>query len=457
MNKGNLAFEFDQVHIICPVYEPGAFDNETEKYIIYNVSKVEYETCRITNADPRVIAICDKPQKLMFFTITFRPFTPQPGGLEFLPGNDYYFICELMSNYVFYIPIHKTIYYFLVATSSKDDLYRRIGGRCSTNNMKVVFKVCCALEEKNRTTPESTLVGSVSGERDNSGSTGNRMENSGVDIDINRNVNANINAHGHGHNSVNTIGISGVNTGFIPAGSGGASSGNKAGQLMPVNGMGTSINTNIDQFNRIPLQPNIVGNNIGAAGSGIGNGNSPGSSGGIILSPGHGSINMLPPGRGSVGIHMPYPGHHHIQTGIRINNVPTQQNNNQHPHYKGNGNANNNNNNGKDILKNQSEDSQYYLHEVGKDNGNAILTNIGRYLPPVVDTNHSNIVQSTINWLLPAWGSDSDSGADISTSSSKTNITLNSLNNSTTRLNNNYTPTTSHSPPDHGNEIKKSK
>ncbi len=93
VNKGNLAFEYDQVHIICPVYEPGTFDNETEKYIIYNVSKVEYETCRITNANPRIIAICDKPQKLMFFTITFRPFTPQPGGLEFLPGNDYYFIC----------------------------------------------------------------------------------------------------------------------------------------------------------------------------------------------------------------------------------------------------------------------------------------------------------------------------------------------------------------------------
>ncbi|XP_059609713.1 ephrin-B3 [Phlebotomus argentipes] len=122
VNKGNLAFEYDQVHIICPVYEPGTFDNETEKYIIYNVSKAEYETCRITNANPRIIAVCDKPQKLMFFTITFRPFTPQPGGLEFLPGNDYYFI----------------------STSSKDDLHRRIGGRCSTNNMKVVFKVCCA-------------------------------------------------------------------------------------------------------------------------------------------------------------------------------------------------------------------------------------------------------------------------------------------------------------------------
>lgn len=58
------------------------------------VSKEEYDTCRITNPSPRVIAVCDKPYKLMYFTITFRSFTPQPGGLEFHPGQDYYFICE---------------------------------------------------------------------------------------------------------------------------------------------------------------------------------------------------------------------------------------------------------------------------------------------------------------------------------------------------------------------------
>lgn len=121
VNKNNAAFEYDQVNIICPVYQPGTYDDDAEKYIIYNVSKEEYETCRITNASPRVIAICDKPFKTMYFTITFRPFTPQPGGLEFLPGHDYYFI----------------------STSSKDDLHRRIGGRCTTHNMKVVFKVCC--------------------------------------------------------------------------------------------------------------------------------------------------------------------------------------------------------------------------------------------------------------------------------------------------------------------------
>jgi ephrin-B len=154
VNKGNLQFEFDQVHIICPVYEPGTFENETEKYIIYNVSKVEYETCRITNANPRIIAICDKPQKLMFFTITFRPFTPQPGGLEFLPGNDYYFI----------------------STSSKDDLHRRIGGRCSTNNMKVVFKVCCSPDELKNTTTLQNLNNNQQN-RISTGASGNNDQN----------------------------------------------------------------------------------------------------------------------------------------------------------------------------------------------------------------------------------------------------------------------------------------
>ncbi|RWS29139.1 ephrin-B1-like protein [Leptotrombidium deliense] len=57
-----------------------------------SVSKEEYDSCRITNSNARKIAICDKPQQLMYFTITFRSFTPQPGGLEFKPGQDYYFI-----------------------------------------------------------------------------------------------------------------------------------------------------------------------------------------------------------------------------------------------------------------------------------------------------------------------------------------------------------------------------
>ncbi|XP_047736439.1 uncharacterized protein LOC108682533 [Hyalella azteca] len=121
VNKNNFPFDYDQVNIICPTYDKSTDDRDTEKYIIYNVSKEEYDTCRITTLHPRVITVCNKPYDLMYVTITFRPFSPQPNGLEFRPGVDYYFI----------------------STSSSDDLERRIGGRCSSHHMKVVFKVCC--------------------------------------------------------------------------------------------------------------------------------------------------------------------------------------------------------------------------------------------------------------------------------------------------------------------------
>jgi hypothetical protein len=117
VNKGNLPWEYDQVNLICPTSKPGT--RYPEKHVIYSVSREEYDSCRITNPKPRIVAICNRPHRLMYFTITFRSFTPTPGGLEFRPGHDYYFI----------------------STSSRDDLHRRVGGGCSTHNMKMIFKV----------------------------------------------------------------------------------------------------------------------------------------------------------------------------------------------------------------------------------------------------------------------------------------------------------------------------
>ena len=124
---------FFQANIICPLYRKGTRAADVEKYIIYNVSREEFENCQITNPNPRVIALCDKPHELIYFTITFRSFTPTPGGLEFRPGKDYYFI----------------------STSSRSDLYRRIGGRCSSHNMRVIFKVA---ENPMETTTSTTNV-----------------------------------------------------------------------------------------------------------------------------------------------------------------------------------------------------------------------------------------------------------------------------------------------------------
>ena len=46
------------------------------RYIIYNVSKEEYDSCRISQTDPRVVAVCDKPDRQLQFTITFRWDSP---------------------------------------------------------------------------------------------------------------------------------------------------------------------------------------------------------------------------------------------------------------------------------------------------------------------------------------------------------------------------------------------
>ena len=134
VNHENKPWEYDQVNIICPVYRPGQIrEEDKERSIIYSVSKDEYETCRITQPNPRVIAMCNKPHELMYFTITFRSFTPTPGGMEFTPGKDYYF----------------------VSTSSKENLYQRVGGRCSSHHMKVAFKVADNVQHSTTRSPVS--------------------------------------------------------------------------------------------------------------------------------------------------------------------------------------------------------------------------------------------------------------------------------------------------------------
>eukprot|EP00096_Caligus_rogercresseyi_P013546 TRINITY_DN6189_c0_g1_i1.p1 TRINITY_DN6189_c0_g1~~TRINITY_DN6189_c0_g1_i1.p1 ORF type:complete len:267 (+),score=83.17 TRINITY_DN6189_c0_g1_i1:65-865(+) len=118
VNKGNEQWEYDQVNLICPTSKPG-LSRYPETHVIYSVSKEEYETCRITNPNPRIVAVCNSPYRLLYFTLTFRSFTPIPGGLEFKPGHNYYF----------------------VSTSSASDLHRRMGGGCATHNMRMIFKV----------------------------------------------------------------------------------------------------------------------------------------------------------------------------------------------------------------------------------------------------------------------------------------------------------------------------
>jgi hypothetical protein len=111
VNSGNLPWEYDQLNLICP--------NSEEQHVIYSVSREEYMDCRVTSPRPKIVAICNRPERFLYFTITFRSFSPTPGGLEFKPGHTYY----------------------LISTSTTRDIHRRAGGYCSTHNMKMVFNV----------------------------------------------------------------------------------------------------------------------------------------------------------------------------------------------------------------------------------------------------------------------------------------------------------------------------
>ena len=119
VNNGNLPWEYDQLNLICP-------HNSLEKHIVYSVTREEFEGCRVTNPKPKIVAICNKPESFMYFTITFRSFSPTPGGLEFKPGQDYYFI----------------------STSTRRDIHRRVGGYCQSHKMKMVFRVHENMEKR---------------------------------------------------------------------------------------------------------------------------------------------------------------------------------------------------------------------------------------------------------------------------------------------------------------------
>ena len=134
VNVGNTRWEYDQANFICPKISNDG--SEYEKYIIYSVSKEEYDSCMVYRPTSRVVGSCTRPNELSYFTISFRSFTPIPGGLEFRPGQDYYFI----------------------TTSSPNNLHGKNGGRCKTHNMKVIFKVAANSSHLPKTTTVSSTT-----------------------------------------------------------------------------------------------------------------------------------------------------------------------------------------------------------------------------------------------------------------------------------------------------------
>ena len=121
-------WRYEQANIICPRYS--APNSKAEMYIIYNVTKTEFDHCQVINPQQnKIVAVCNTPYQLTFFTLTFRAFSPVPGAFEFHPGENYYFI----------------------STSSKRNLHKHRGGRCATHNMRLVFRISDMKRGDNKT------------------------------------------------------------------------------------------------------------------------------------------------------------------------------------------------------------------------------------------------------------------------------------------------------------------
>ena len=92
-NDQAQAWDYEQANIICPLYDNQVPRTLTEQYVIYNVTKFEYDQCQLSSsADAKIVALCDTPYKPKFYTLTFRSFSPTPGAFEFHPGQKYYLV-----------------------------------------------------------------------------------------------------------------------------------------------------------------------------------------------------------------------------------------------------------------------------------------------------------------------------------------------------------------------------
>ncbi|KRZ90121.1 Ephrin-B2, partial [Trichinella sp. T8] len=109
----------DSLEIICPLYDDTVTLDQAEYSIIYMVSEYGFENCLLDNERP--VGQCYSPYTETAIKLIFREFTPIPNGLEFEPGQTYYFITT--------------------SNGSMPGIHKRQGGLCSSANMKFRVRI----------------------------------------------------------------------------------------------------------------------------------------------------------------------------------------------------------------------------------------------------------------------------------------------------------------------------
>ena len=93
ISSASSPWDYEQANIICPFHQSGVPQSLTEQYVVYNVTKEEYEQCKLKSvSSAKIVTVCNTPYQPKFITLTFRSFSPTPGAFEFHPGEKYYFM-----------------------------------------------------------------------------------------------------------------------------------------------------------------------------------------------------------------------------------------------------------------------------------------------------------------------------------------------------------------------------
>lgn len=113
---------FDEIDFVCPYYPPNIADAHLEYYLIYRVSKKEYDECNIYSESASFLILrCTHPTQRRRFTILFEPFQSIPNVPEYKAGHTYYFMTP--------------------STGRKNGWRNLYQGACLQHNMKLTIKV----------------------------------------------------------------------------------------------------------------------------------------------------------------------------------------------------------------------------------------------------------------------------------------------------------------------------
>lgn len=92
-----------RINIVCPnpALVPAKIQNTIPKEQLFEnlwiVDKASYDGCIVdtSKSTNRLVMKCDDPLILNYYTMVFQQFSATPDGLEFQPGQSYYFIGEI--------------------------------------------------------------------------------------------------------------------------------------------------------------------------------------------------------------------------------------------------------------------------------------------------------------------------------------------------------------------------